>query len=240
MYRIVICDDEPCFLEETNKLMMKYIDQNDVIASIKNYSNEGFLLDDIQSGIYYDIYILDIKMSKHLGTDIAREVRKHSVESIIIFLTSYNQNALESFELEIFRYICKSSFKEHLPLALSAAFSKLKLQEGKYYLLSNSKRSQKIFFKDILYLYKEGKNSIFVLFNEQIKVRDPLFEVYSKLDKEDFIQVDRCYIVNIQYIHKVDNVEGKITLKNKIVLDVSKSRMQEIKNIVSQFWGSQV
>ena len=92
----------------------------------------------------------------------------------------------------------------------------------------------------MIYAYKEEKNTIFVLGHREVKVREPLFEVYKKLSKDDFIQTDRCYIVNIRYICKVDSVNRKVVLKNGTALDVSKSRIQEIKKTVSMFWGAKI
>lgn len=239
MYNIAICDDEKIYLEKIEKIFINYTNEYGIKVKHKNYVNSGFLLDDIQEA-NYDIYILDIEMPKISGTDIVKEIRKYSPEAIVIFVTFHMKYTLESFELEIFRYIPKNLIETYLPLALQAAFTKLNCQEGKYYKYSNAKRLEKIFFKEIIYAYKEEKNTIFVLENKNIKIREPLFEVFEKLSKEDFIQADRCYIVNIQYINKVDSVNRKLVLKNGIVLEISKSRIQEIKKIVSNFWGDKI
>lgn len=240
MYSIAICDDDEVFRKNISEVVQNYIVNNTIAAKPKVYSRGGFLIDDLESGFFYDIYILDIEMPQTSGIDIAKVIRKYSSEAIIVFVTSFLQYALESFELNIFRYIPKEVLEERLSLALQAIFVKLNCQEGKYYLLSNAKRFQKIYFKNIIYIYKDEKSSVFVLENQEIKVREPLFEVYSKLTSEDFIQIDRCYIVNLQYIDTVDTVNREIYLYNKLKLTVSKNRIQELKETINMFWGAKI
>lgn len=240
MYNIAICDDEKIFYDKINILLSQYMAQNNFVAKQKIYANSVFLIDDIESGLFYDIYILDIEMPWRSGTDIAKKVRKYSSEAIIIFVTSHLQYTLVSFELGIFRYIPKRNLDEQLPLALQAAFSILGCQEGKYYLVSNFKRSQKVFFKDIIYIYKDEKNTVFVTDALEVKTRESLFEVYEKLSKDDFIQIDRCYIVNIQYVHKIDRVEKTVLLRNNIKLNVAKNRIEEVKEKISVFWEANI
>lgn len=240
MYNIAICDDEMIFSEKINNIVSSYIVANRIVANLKLYVEGSFLLDNVANGMYYDIFILDIEMPGLKGTDIAKKIRLHSSESVIIFVTSHMQYALCSFELGIFRYIPKEVLEYQLPLALQAAFTKIRYQENTYYTYTNAKRSQKIFFKDIIYIYKNEKNSIFVLKDQEIKVRKPLFEIYNKLSANEFIQADRCYIVNLQYICTVDSVSSQIKLINDITLFISKNRIQEIKKIINLFWGDKI
>lgn len=240
MYNIAICDDENIFSQKISSLVNQHLSLENIVAKQKIYNNSGFLFEDIEGGQLYDIYILDIEMPWLSGTDVAKKIRQHSSEAIIIFVTSHMQYTLVSFQFGIFRYIPKQDLSSQLPLALKAAFLYLGCQEGKYYLISNLKRTQKVFLKDIIYIYKDEKNSIFVTDSEQIKARESLFEVYNKLSTDDFIQIDRCYIVNIQYIHKIDGVEKTMLLRNNIKLSISKNRVQEIKGKLSEFWGATI
>lgn len=240
MYNIVICDDDLVFIDRISNLLNQFTSQQGIHVKQKVYDSGTLLIDDVERGLFYDIYILDIEMPLLSGTDIAKKIRQYSSEAIIIFVTSHMQYALVSFEYRIFRYIPKLKLDEQLPLALNAAFAVLGCQEGKYYYVSNMKRSQKVFFKDIIYVYKDEKNSIFVTDASEIKVRETLMDVYNKLSKDDFIQIDRCYIANIQYIYKIDGVEKTILLRNNIKLNIAKNRVQEVKRKLCEFWEANI
>lgn len=236
MYNIAICDDEVIFTQKISYILTQYVTENRIVINQKIYNDGGFLIEDIESGIFYDIYILDIEMPQSLGTDTAKMIRKYYSEAIIIFITSHMKYTLVSFEIGIFRYIPKGNLSVQLPLALKAAFYTLGCQEGECYMISNLKRTKKIFFKDIIYIYKNDKNSVFVTEADEINVRETLIEVYKKLSKDDFIQIDRCYIVNIRYINGVDGIEKSIMLRNNIKLNIPKNRVQELKQELSKFW----
>lgn len=240
MYNIAVCDDETCYVKKISDLVESCAYKSRLNISLKGYTSALVLAEEVETGSHYDIYILDIEMPELSGTEVVKIIKRHTAEAVVIFVTAYLQYMLESFELEIFRYIPKETLKERLPLALQAAFSKLELQEGKFYSISNAKRTQKIFYKDIIYIYKDGKNSIFVLDSQEIKEREPLFEVFQKLNDSDFMQVDRCFIVNLQHINKIDAIKGQLIMKNDIVLSISKSRVPEVKKILTEFWGSRI
>lgn len=239
MYHIAVCDDEMCYITRINDIVKRFAGKSQLKIQQKDYTSALALVEEVERGIYYDIYILDIEMPELSGTEIVKIIKQNTADAVIIFVTAYLQYMLESFELEIFRYIPKETLEERLPLALQAAFTKLELQEGKFYLISNAKRTQKIFFKDIIYIYKDRKNSIFVLDSQEIKNREPLFEVFQKLNNAEFMQADRCLIVNLQHINKIDAVNGQLTMKNEIVLNISKSRVPEVKKILADFWGAE-
>lgn len=238
MYRIAICNENKKDSEKIRQCVQQYTEQREIIAEQKIYALGIPLIDDAKTGIQYDIYILDIEMQDIFGITAVKELKKASKDAIVIFVTSHLQYALESFELEIFRYIPKETLEERLPEALEAAFLKLEREAEAYYLINDAKRVQKVFYKDVIYVYKEDKNSNFVLTDgTEIKIRLPIFAVYQKLPADTFIKADRSDIVNLAYVRKVDLLAGKLCLKNKIELDVSKRRLQEIKGLIDQLWG---
>lgn len=240
MYQIAICDDEKSYLRKIDDIVTIFLQKHKVIGKIKTFLSSSFMIGEIKEGNKYDIYILDIEMPESSGMDIVKEIRSNLPEAIVIFVTFHMKYVIDSFELEIFRYIPKPLLEERLPVALDAAFKRLAGQEDTYYRYTNAKRLEKIFYKDILYAYKEGKCTVFVLDHQQVRIREPLFEVYKKLSSESFIQADRCYIVNIQSICKVDNAQSKLILKNGIELSISKNRIQEIKKVVGLYWGTKL
>lgn len=93
----------------------------------------------------------------------------------------------------------------------------------------------KIPLKEVLYIQKNGKNSIFVMRNKEIKVRKTLAEVYDEIHKKEFVYIDRGCIVNIIHIMQVKNSE--VELKGNILLPISRSHLQQIKDVVNSYWG---
>ena len=137
-------------------------------------------------------------------------------------------------ELSIFRYIPKEEADICLPAALEDGFRLLKLQQDVSYVIETARKVQRIPYRDILYICKEQKNSVFILKEEEIKVRKPLGQVEKELKGDDFLMIERGYIVNLYHVMKMDG--SQLVLRNGEKLPVGGARMREVKEKISRFW----
>lgn len=240
MYKIAICDDDEFYLKELFENVTKYLKEKNLYYKVIPFSDGWALLSDIENNKLYDIYILDIEMPCYSGIDISKAIANYDCNPIIIFVTSHIKYAVDSYNYNIFRFIPKKELEQRFPLALNAAFSRLDEQKEDFYYIQNDRRCLKIPYRDIVYIYKSEKNSIIVLSNSEIKVRKTLKELFNELKQEDFIFVDRCYIVNIQMINGIDDCMAKLSLKTGKYLDISKSRIQEVKKALNAYWGKRI
>lgn len=239
MYRIAICDDEISYLLLLEKITRDFCCEHSIPSEILLYEKSNLLLYDIQDNKnYFDIFLLDIEMPKITGMELAHHIKKCCLNAIVVFITSHDKYAIDSFELSIFRYIQKASLNTRLPIVLKDSFNHLFLQENHYYLLLKSTNYNKILYKEIVYIYKEQKNTIFVLLNGSEKIRKSLFQVYSELNQDDFIFIDRGYIVNILYIKNLDN--NNLILKTGTQLPISHSHIKQVKKALTLFWGNNI
>lgn len=107
--------------------------------------------------------------------------------------------------------------------------------EKDYYFIDTCIRQEKLFHKDIFYVYKDGKNSIFVTSRGTSKIRKALCKVYEELGNSNFIIIDRSYIVNIMHIMKI--IKNELTLRNGELIIISRPHLQDVKSKISYFWG---
>lgn len=250
MYHIAVCDDNEVYADKIKSLIYKYCAKQQVAADIQVYNSSESLRNEIEDRIQegtafsagaFDVYFLDIEMPGISGMELASFIHSIQVHSLIIFVTSHLEYAVDSYQLSIFRYIPKSLLQERIPDTLSNAFHYLSLQEGKSFIYTASGKLLKIPYKEILYICKEGKNAIFYLqtgagqFLSQEKIRCSLRQVYQELSKDDFIFIDRGCIVNISYIQGIK--DNDLTLKNGIRLPISTTRLTETKKVIAHFWG---
>ena len=97
----------------------------------------------------------------------------------------------------------------------------------------------KIPYKKIVYIQRDGKNSVIVLLNGKIsKVRKSLSQLYSEFESEDFVYIDRGTIVNLAHIMAIRNT--MIELKNGICLPASHAKLEETKDKLFTFWGENI
>lgn len=235
MIQIAICDDSDVTLQHLNQAVTTILQSNQEVADITLYSNSENLSYDIKEGHFFDLILTDIEMPHINGMELAATIRTHLPGALIIFITAYTKYALDAFELSAFRYIDKEMIPEKLPTAIKDAFRVLHMQADQYYLLSNTRMYRKLLLKDILYISREGKNSVFHLTNQtEVKERKSLNPVMEGLNSSDFVFADRGIIVNL--IHIVSIQDTTIKLDNGEFLPSSLARIKELKLLLQKIW----
>lgn len=173
------------------------------------------------------------------GMNLAAYVKRYLPEVLIIFITSHLKYAVDAFELSIFRYIPKNSIGSRLPQALKDAINMIKIQTDEFYAIKTPTRVEKIPYHKILYIQREGKNSVITLLDNSVtKVRKSLTQVFKEFRSDNFVYVDRGDIVNLAHIMGIK--DGIVELKNGIRLPASQAKLEQIKTKLSDFWSEQI
>lgn len=239
MLRIAICDDDNSAVEGHTKVAEDSIKKCKAAAEIATYTNSENLLYDItEDNLFFDLILLDIEMPGSTGMEVAEKIKPYLKNVKIIFITSHIEYAIDAFELSIFRYVPKSDIEKRLPSAIEDAVKLIQLEEGKVYKIQTSSRLEKIPYKEIYYIERDGKNASIISDSGISKVRKSLQQVYEELASEEFIYVDRGCIVNMIHIMQVK--EGMAVLKNGISLPISRSHLQEVKEQINEYWGMHI
>ena len=239
MYKIAICDDDIEFMSGLERFVKDYCTRNHILVKIDTFSESGGMLDTVESRKYYDLYILDIEMPGYNGMYIAKRIKETLPQTLIILVTVHMEFAIDGYILDVFRYIPKNCLNARLENALRDAFQRLQMQEGKFYIISNSRRFEKIDYNDICYIYKKQKNTMIVTERaEEIPVRKTLNNVYEELDGEEFIYIDRCYIINMLKIKRIENERVYLSCGKSLTMSVLNSA--KVKKKVSLFWGERI
>ena len=132
----------------------------------------------------------------------------------------------------------KNNLETKLPAAVIDAAKLIELEAGQEYTIQTANRMEKIPYKDIFYIQRDGKNASIVSSAGTSNVRKSLQQVFEELDAPEFIFVDRGYIVNILQIMKISG--STAILKNGEPLPISRSHLQEVKQKINQFWGAHI
>lgn len=240
MIQIAICEDNKEEIAKLTVLVKQYLTKLKVEAKINTYLNSMMLEGDIEEGKYFDILISDIEMPEKTGMELAQIAKMHLENIIIIFVTAHLKYAAESFELSVFRYVQKVNIKTKLYNALRDAVEMIRVQQNKFYILENSRSMERIPYSDILYLMKEGKNTVFVRkCGKKSNERKAMSEIYAKLDQGEFVNINRCEIVNIANVVKLE-AKKTIIMCNGEKLYPAESKVNDIIKRLSEFWGREL
>lgn len=239
MIRMAICDDEQYAAVLHEKLVKNSLQNCGIGCEITTYTRSSNLLYDItDDNFFYDLLLLDIEMPSVTGMELTEKIKPFLPNVKIIFVTSHLEYAIDAFELSIFRYVPKNDLDNRLAAAVIDAAKLIELEAGKEYTIQTSNRMEKIPYKDIYYIQRDGKNASIVSGIGISKVRKSLQQVFDELNTPEFIFIDRGYIVNIIQIMKISG--GMAVLKNGDRLPISRSHLQEVKQQINRFWGAHI
>ena len=239
MIKIAICDDEEKAVALHEKIVKTCLQAQGVGYEITTYTQSRNLLYDItDDGFFYDLILLDIEMPGISGMEIPQQLKGFLPNVRIIFVTSHTEYAIDAFELSIFRYVPKNNLEVKLAAAVTDAAKLIELEAGQEYTIQTASRMEKIPYKDIFYIQRDGKNASIISSVGIAKVRKSLQQVFDELNTPEFIFIDRGCIVNIIQIMKIS--DGMVVLKNGEQLPISRSHLQEVKQKINQFWGAHI
>ncbi len=239
MLRIAVCDDDRGAVQTHKRIAEISLMQCKSIGKIETYTASDNLLYDItEDHFFFDLILLDIEMPGITGMEIAEKIKPCLPNVKIIFITSHMEYAIDAFELSVFRYVPKDDIDKRLPVAIKDAVKLIELEDGKAYTIQTNSRLEKIPYREIYYIERDGKNASITAVGGVSKVRKSLQQVYSELGAEEFIYIDRGCIVNMIYIMQIK--DSMAVLKNGEALPISRSHLQEVKEQINNYWGTHI
>lgn len=230
MRRIAVLDDEKAYLVSVSELLAEYEKERDEHFIVECFCNPSDFLDKLDSGVEYDIYLLDIYMPGITGMSVAVELRKKNSESSIIFLTSSPDFALQAFGVNATHYLLKPYNRQDFFAAMDKAFRMIGMQQPKTILLKTSNGYQNISVSKIIYCESENHNQrIILLEGEPIYTRISSAELCEKLATfGQFYPCGKTYIINLGCIDKLQN--DVVVMENGDSLSVPRRVITGLKN----------
>lgn len=213
--KIVIIEDEALAAAKLEKMLLQLDAQIEVQAKISSVEEA---VEWFQENSPPDLAFLDIQLSDGTSFDIVKQV---GLNFPVIFVTAYDEYALEAFKLHSVAYLLKPVTNEKLMQALDkleemrAAIRDEAEGESKMkeliHLLSREKHQYKSRFlvrlgnmirsvkkEEIAYFFAEDKLVFLATHdNQKLPVSMTLDHIEQQLDPAEFFRVNRQYIVHI-------------------------------------------
>ncbi len=231
MLNVIICEDNEKDRNNIITVVKGFMDKNQVKYDFHIYNdyNKDFMKI-ISIKIPFKIYLLDIETPSGSGIDIAREIRKKDVDSVIIFLTGHEElgNIVLKNDLMFLSFINKfDDLRGRLNKSLTKALDLL--HQKRVIKFTDRNICYTININDILYVTKESferKTIIKTDYNE-FRVSKPLSEIIKMLD-ERFIQTHRACYINSERKVKVDKVSRIIMFDNGDTVDLLSDKYRKV------------
>ncbi|MDB4925893.1 LytTR family DNA-binding domain-containing protein [Mucilaginibacter sp.] len=210
----IIIDDEPLALEllEDN---IRMVDSLNLVASCRSATQAMQAMQEQQ----VDLIFCDIQMP---GINGLQFVKSLAQKPLIIFVTAYDQFALDGFELDVVDYLLKPVALERFLKACNKAttiFEQSKraaeadpAKRKKYIFLYADYNLIKVNHDDITYI--EGLKDYVKIYlasvPKAIISRVTIKSLESQLPVDEFFRVHKSYIVNLEHVHSIRKGRIKI------------------------------
>jgi DNA-binding LytR/AlgR family response regulator len=213
----VIADDEPLLRAQLRSRLAKLWPELAIVHEMEN----GRDVEQVLAAHSPDLFFLDIHMPGVNGLEAARVIGKRAH---IVFVTAFDEHAVEAFERGAIDYVLKpfnesrlamtvERLKERLegaPAALDELVDKLAERlapRGSEHLrwikASVGQQVRLIPVEEVLFFQSDEKYTRVVTGDSEALIRKPIKELLEELDPEKFWQVHRATVVNVDYIASV-------------------------------------
>ena len=188
-----------------------------------------------------DVAFLDIRMPGLTGLEVAAAAADASPRTRIVFVTAYDQYAIDAFERGAIDYLLKPVKPERLDATvarlqaqdtlpdaatLAALLDRLGAMpdpagspEPLTWLTASAGRETRLVLVDeVIYFHADQKYTTVVTADGEALLRTPLRELLPRLDPATFKQIHRSTIVNLKAVAGVirdDSGRGTLRLKHR-------------------------
>ena len=230
MKAILICSDDPGFLEEIKSKIQEL--ETDRFSEILLFSKKEKLeFYAAGSSDAANVIIIDMDQ-KDDGIAIAKSVLEHQKNSQIIFVSGSDEYYLDVYNVDHVSFLQNPVEKRLLAQALEKAGQKLDRLHGKCLVVKNKQGIYKIELSDIVYCEKEKRKIHIHTADRKISFYGKFEELLDSLSR-DFYRCHNSYIVNMA---KVCELSGKKFLcENGKSIPVSKTYYVKVRDALEHY-----
>jgi len=248
MLKTIIVDDEDHVRVTLDRILKKHCPHVKIIGEAGNVLQAYDLILQKQP----DLILLDIHLGDGSGFDLIRKFENPGFK--IIFITAYDQYALQAFRVSAVDFILKPVNPELLTEAVFRAQNmvqnelriKLDALESNLHPENRHKRKivirthDKIYLEEmeqITHLESDGTyTKIFTIDSNTILTSKPLKDYEEMLNGFGFFRLHRSFIINLFHIRRFDKNEGGfVVLTNGHQIPVASRKRDELLELFEEF-----
>ena len=230
MYQVCIVDDEIKEIKSLKDSIFSFFKSKSLTVNVDKYDNPVSFLNNFEKS-KYDLILLDISMPQKNGIDVAHLIREKDDMVKIIFTTSLIQYAIKGYEVNAFDYLLKPISYSSFCLTMERLMKFISNDEC-IIISKNKNTTIKIPIMNIKYIEVIDHKVIFHTTGETYSLRDTLDNYIEKLKDHYFSLCNRCYLVNLYYVTKIE--EGAAYIGD-VVLNISRAKKKQFVNDLNNY-----
>lgn len=234
---IVIVEDNKLAQERLKTYINKVAQDYDQHINITTF-DDGLIFVD-QFANEFDIIYFDVEMQYMDGMTAATKIREKDSEVLIVFVTNHAQVAIQGYSVEATDFLLKPlsqfTFEEHFKKIMKKIASQNKVESS--IVLKISGTLKRINQSVIKYIQSQGHYIDFITIDDEYTIIDTMKNTEERLDPQFFIRCSNSFIVNFNFIDKVE--KNTIYIGDETI-QISRSKKKEFMERFTAFLGDQV
>lgn len=247
MIEAIIIDDEKNNIDNIHSILKKHCPFIAVVATAINAIEAKSIIDTNKPALIF----LDIQMPGKTGIELLKELQPFEFE--VIFITAYDQYAIQAFKFSAVDYLLKPVDKDDLVSAVSRAVERIeeKKQNIRFsYLfqvlqqqnkaehriaLATLKETRYVFTREIIYCESSNNyTDVYLDSGEHLLVSKPIYEFEELLTDYGFIRCHQSFLVNLRFIKSLKKTDGNsLLLHNNKEIPVSRAKKEALKKALN-------
>lgn len=232
---ILLCDDNKDELAQIHAYLKEYFSSTaDYSGEWSNHSllcfdNPYNALDFLECGNNIDVAILDIIMPGMTGIELAEKFRGLGYDGYIIFLTTVNDFAAQSYGVRAFDYMLKPASMPAVIKLMDKLTEDCRKEDNRSFALKVKTEMRHIKYKELIYTEVIGHNLYFHLDRGRTVTAYASLKEYADtlLIDERMVRANNSFIINIDYINTFEN--QAVIMQNGTRISVTRS-FKDFKN----------
>ncbi len=241
MIKVIIIEDEKNSRDILESMLLRHFKNIEILAVCKNAEEGRTAIENLHP----DLALTDIELEQKPVFEMLQQLSSINFE--IIFITAYEQYAIQAIKFSALDYLLKPFSLEDL----SAAIKRYELKKDK----QQSAQQYDALFHNLKHLQKDAKKialpssngliivpvkeiirceaginytNFFLTTKQRILVAKTLKEFEDLLNDYDFVRVHNSHLINLHHIKSYTRGEGgTVTMSDGSEVDVSRRKKEE-------------
>lgn len=211
MLQILVCDDDAAFAQGMAKKILALPAYSPKSMNVQCLTDVSAM----SAGLLtkFDILFLDIDLGNKNGIELARTMREHNAEAVLILVTNFSEYAPEGYEVDAFRYLPKAELDRKLPGYFSDALAVCRTRKRKVEIFCEGE-SMPVPVQAIAYVESKGHEQLLHMVGwskESLYTRLTMVQLEELLFPQGFLRIHKQFLVNMAYLQSLQSTGAVLT-----------------------------
>lgn len=226
MLTIAIVDDNDFDLEECNRTLHTYAEEQHRQIQTRQFQTEGELLSQDPDWIP-DCVFLDIVMEDNTprGIEIGRKINERWPYCQIVYLTDYIMYASDVYRTRHTYFVTKQDFDRRADEIFEIIEASNRNRNRRISLRTVNRSTISLYTKDILLFERKLRKTIIITQGQEYEITESLTDLMQHQPGAMFCRCHNSYLVNLDYVKEM--VGDSFVLCNDMTVPISRRYRQE-------------